>query len=91
MNKFREPPTMTIAYTTDRAVPGASVGGARHAGFGWVVRGQANSSKIALKQTLHVCRMCGISLIYETLCFAGFCHPLLLTDTLVAQRLRPRQ
>ena len=40
----REPPTMTIAYTTDRAVPGASVGGARHAGFGWVVRGQANSS-----------------------------------------------
>ena len=44
----REPPTMTIAYTTDRAVPGASVGGARHAGFGWVVRGKANST--ALKQ-----------------------------------------
>jgi hypothetical protein len=47
---------MTIAYTTDRAVPGASVGGARHAGFGWVVRGQANSSKTAtaLKQPFFV-------------------------------------
>ena len=35
---------MTIAYTTDRAVPGASVGGARHAGqCGWVVRGKAKN------------------------------------------------
>jgi hypothetical protein len=46
---------MTIAYTTDRAVPGASVGGARHAGFGWVVRGKGNTQppqKTALKQTI---------------------------------------